>query len=88
MKQGVFACVLIYFHVQINKSYYLKGHSSQFQQGSGIDILTSFSNFYHLFISMREVFPENLNFIAQFSLILWLLKVLGIVPKFPVSKFL
>ena len=29
------------------------------QQGFGIDFLKSFSNFYHLLVSMREVFPDN-----------------------------
>ena len=46
---------------------FLQGHSSQIHEGSGIDVLKSSSNFYHLIVSMREVFPENLSFIAQFS---------------------
>ena len=54
------------------------GHSSQIQQGSGIDIPKFSSNFCHL-IAMREVFSENLSFITQFSLSLWLFKVLQIV---------
>ena len=29
------------------------GHSSQIQQGSGIDVLESFSHFYHLIVSTR-----------------------------------
>ena len=66
----------------------IKGHSSQIQQGSGIDVLKSSSNFYHLIVSMREVLPENFSFIAQSSLTLWLFKVLGIARKFPVCKFL
>ena len=49
-------------------------HSRQIQQGSEIDVLKSSSNFYHLTVSMREVFPEIFNFIAQFSLTLWLFK--------------
>ena len=35
---------------------------------------------------MREVFAENFSFIAQFSLTLWLFKVLGSVQKFLVYK--
>ena len=35
---------------------------------------------------MREVFPENFSFIAQFSLTLRLFKVLQIVRKFLVCK--
>ena len=35
-----------------------------------------------LLLSMREVFPKNISFIGQFSLTLWLFKVLGIVQKF------
>ena len=64
------------------------GHSSQIQQGSGINFLKSSSNFYHLIASMREVFPEYFSFLAQFSLTLWLFKVLQAVQKFPVYKFL
>ena len=56
-----------------------QSHSSQIQQGSGISVLKSSSNFYHLIASMREVFPENFSFIAQFSLTLWLLKVVWII---------
>ena len=29
------------------------------QQGFGIDFLKSFSNCYHLLVSMKEVFPDN-----------------------------
>ena len=61
---------------------------SQIQQGSRIDVLKSPSNFYNLFVSIREVFPENFSFIAQFSLTLRLFKVFGIVQKFPFCKFL
>ena len=50
--------------------------------------LKSSSNFYHLIASTREVFAENFNFIAQFSLTLWLFKVLQIVQKLLVCKFL
>ena len=73
--------------MQLHK-FLLVGHSSQIQQWSGIDVLNSSSNFYYLIVSMREVFPENFSFIAQFSLILWLFKVLGIVRKVLVCKFL
>ena len=66
----------------------MKGHSSQIQKGFVVDDLKSSSNFYHLIASVREVFPENFSFIAQFSLTLWLFKVLEIVQKFPVCKFL
>ena len=69
-------------------SLWLKGHSRQISQGFRIDVFKSSSNFYCLIVSMREVFPENFNFIAQFSLTLWLFKVLGIVQKFLVCKFL
>ena len=51
------------------------GHSSQIQQESGIDVLKSSSNFYHLIFSLREVFPENFSFIAQLGLTLWSFKV-------------
>ena len=61
------------------------GHSSRIQQGFRTDVLKSSSNFYHLIVSMREVFPKNISFIGQFSLTLWLFKVLGIVQKFLVS---
>ena len=54
--------------MQLHK-FLLVGHSSQIQQWSGIDVLNSSSNFYYLIVSMREVFPENFSFIAQFSLI-------------------
>ena len=64
------------------------GHSSHIQQGSRLNVLRSSSNFYHLITSMREVFPENFNFVAQFSLTLWLFKVLQNVRKFPVCKFI
>ena len=37
---------------------------------------------------MRELFPENVSFIAQFGLTLSLFKVLDIVQKCPVCKFL
>ena len=57
------------------------GHSSQIQQGSRIDVLKSSSNFYHLFLSMREIFPAYFSSIAQFGLTLWLLKVLEIACK-------
>ena len=36
-----------------------KGHSTQVQQGSRIKVLKFSSNFYHLLVSMREVFPEK-----------------------------
>ena len=65
-----------------------KGHYSQIQRGFGIDVLKSYSNCYHLIFSMREVFPENFSFIAQFSLTLRLFKVLQIVRKFLVCKLL
>ena len=58
------------------------------QQVSWINILKSSSDFYHLTASTRETFPENMSFIAQFSHILWLFKVLGIVRTFPLCKFL
>ena len=64
------------------------GHCSQIQQGSGINVLKSSSNFHHLIISTREVFPEIFSFIAQSSLPLWLFIVLEIVQKFLVCKFL
>ena len=64
------------------------GHSSQIHQGSGMEYITSSSNFYHLIASMREVFAEILSFIAQFNLTLWLFKVLQIVWKFLVCKLL
>ena len=67
---------------QLKKLREVKGHFSQIQQGSGIDVLKSFSNFYHLIVSMREVFPEIVSFITQFSLTLWL-----IVRKFLVCNF-
>ena len=52
-----------------------------------------FSNLLQIFTiyiigSMREVFPENFGFIAQFNLNSWLFKVFEIVLKFPVCKFL
>ena len=50
--------------------------------------LKSSSNFYHLLASTREAFAENFSFIAQFSLTLWLFKVLQIVQKILVCKFL
>ena len=53
------------------KFWVIKGHSSQIQQGSGIDVLKSSSNFYYLIVSMREVFPENFSFIAQFNLLIY-----------------
>ena len=67
---------------------FLQAFCRQIQQGPGIDGLKSSSNFYHLIVSIREVFPENVSFIAQFSLFLWLFKVLGIVRKYLVCKFL
>ena len=45
-------------------------------------------SFNHLFVSMKEVLSENFSYIAQTSITLWLFKVLGIVRKFPVGKFL
>ena len=63
-------------------------HSSQIQHMSRIDVLKSFSNFYHLIKSMREVFPENFSLIAQFSLTVWLFNVLGIAQKFLVCNFI
>ena len=64
-----------------------KGHSIQIQQWSGINVFKS-SNFCHLLVSMRELFPENLSFISQFSLTLQMFEVIGIVWKFLVCKFL
>ena len=64
------------------------GHSSQIQQGSGIDNSKFSSNFYDLFVSMTDVFPENFGFIAKFSNTLKQFKALGIARKFPVCKFL
>ena len=58
------------------------GHSSQIQKGFRTDVIKSSSNFYHLIVSMREVFPKDISFIGQFSLTLWLFKVLGIVQTF------
>ena len=58
------------------------GYSSRIQQGFRTDVLKSSSNFCHLIVSMREVFPKNISFIGQFNLTLWLFKVLGIVKKF------
>ena len=52
------------------------GHSSRIQQGLRTDVL------YHLIFSMRELFPKNISFIGQFSLTLWLFKVLWIFQKF------
>ena len=46
------------------------GHSSQVQQGSGIDVLKLASNFYHVLVSMREANPENFSLIALIVLIL------------------
>ena len=43
------------------------GHSSRIQQGFRTDVLKS-SNFYHLIVSMREVFPKNISFIGQLTL--------------------
>ena len=40
------------------------------------------------FVSMTKVFFENLNFIAQYSLSLWLFKVWKIVRKFLLYKFI
>ena len=64
------------------------GHSNQIQQRSGIDVLKSSSNFYHLFVSMSKVFPRNFSFMAQSNLFSWHLKVLEIDQKFPFYKFL
>ena len=64
--------------ILLNEQETSKGHSSQIQQGSGIDVVKSSSSFYHLIVSMREVLPENFSFIAQFSLTLWLFKVSGL----------
>lgn len=47
-----------------------------------------FFKLLHLFVSTREVFPENFSFRAQFSLTLWLIQVLGIVWKVQLCKFL
>ena len=47
-----------------------EGHSSQIHQGSGMEYITSSSNFYHLIASMREIFAEILSSIAQFNLTL------------------
>ena len=47
-----------------------KGHSSQVQQGSGIDVLQFTSNFHHLLVYMREAIPENFSSIPHFILIL------------------
>ena len=44
---------------------FLLGHFSQIQQGSGIDALKSSTNFYHLIVFTREVFPENFSFIIN-----------------------
>ena len=60
------------------EGYIHRGGSSQIQQGSGVHVLKFSSNFYHLPVSLREVFPENFSFIALFSLTLWLFKFLGI----------
>ena len=43
-------------------------HSTQIQQGYGIDGLKSSSYFYHSIASMRQVFPEHFSVIAKFSL--------------------
>ena len=43
---------------------------------------------FALFVPIREVFPENFSLIAQFRLVLWLIKVLEIVRKFLFFKFL
>ena len=56
---------------------------------SGLELM--FSNllhiFYHLNVSVREVFSGNFSFTCQFSLILWLFKVSGIACKFLVCRF-
>ena len=74
----------------IEKSAFTDGSFQPNSVGSGIDVLKSASNFCHLIVSMKEIFLENFSFIAQFSVFLWLwlFKVLGIVQKFPVCKFL
>ena len=54
--------------------------SAVFQTG-GIDVLKSSPNFCHLFLSMRETFPENMSFTTQFNLFLWLFKISEICPK-------
>ena len=41
-------------------------HCKKIQQGPIIDVLKSSSNFYHLIVSMIEVFPENFSLIAKF----------------------
>ena len=76
--------MFLIWNEQFNK---IMGHSTQIQHGFGIDVFKVSSNFYICFLSMREVFPYNFSVIARFSLTLSLLKVLGIVRKFPVCKF-
>ena len=51
----------------VNANHRQMGHSSQIQQVSGINVLKYSSNFNHLFVSMKELFPENFTFTAQFS---------------------
>ena len=56
-------------------------YSSHIHQTGGIDVLKSSPNFCHLFLSMRETFPENMSFTTQFNLSLWLFKISEICPK-------
>ena len=65
----------------------MHGHLSHIQQGSEIDVLISSSKFYHLIVSVKEVFPENFSFLVQFSLTLQLLKVLGVAKNFHFGNF-
>ena len=64
--------------------HYTLGHSSQIQKGSGIKVLKSSSNFYHLCVSKRDVFSENFCFIAQFNLTL---KFQGLFKNFWFANF-
>ena len=52
-------------------AFFEVGSSQPNSTGSRIDVLRSSSNFYHLFVSKRKVFPENLSFNTQFSHTLW-----------------
>lgn len=54
---------------------------------SRIDVLKISSNFYHLFVSMRELFSETVIFIAQFILTLWFFKYLEVIWNFHFTIF-
>ena len=66
--EGIINCRLLVVGTLSDGSFQL------IQQGYRIIVLESSSNFYYLIVSMREVFPENFSFRAQFILPLWWFK--------------